>query len=158
LCKCKISFYGVNCEKSNKAVQYVKSEGNVMTPFVISFGAGYGIIYIIGFTIIYCYFEKCKEKKQNNNEQTEQKSKIYFEKEYQLTQNKVLDIEANIEMSEKVRDEANKNDIKNDIRTVNNSYQLVGKNDDRELNSGGMVKTEEIKIIPKTTENNDIKL
>jgi hypothetical protein len=129
-----------------------------MTPFVISFGVGYGLIYIIGFTIIYCYFEKCRKKNQNNNEQTEQKSKIYFEKEYQLTQNKVLDIEANIEMSEKVGDEANKKEIKNDIKTVNNSYQLVEKNDDRELNSGGMVRTEEIKIIPKTTENNDNKL
>lgn len=149
MCKCKISFYGVNCEKSNKAVQYIKPEGNVMTPFVVSFGVGYGLIFIIGFSIIYYYFEKCKDKKPTNNEQIENKSKIYLEKEYQLTQNKVMDIEANIEMSEKVRDEAKKD------KTVNNSYQLVGKSDDRDLNSGGMVRTEEIKIIPKTTENND---
>lgn len=129
-----------------------------MTPFIISFSVGYGMLYIIGFSIIYCFFEKCREKKASNNEQTEQKSKIYLEKEYQLTQNKVIDIEANIEMSEKVREDANNKDEKNEVKTLNNSYQLVGKNDDREMNSGGMVRTEEVKIIPKTTENNDNKL
>ena len=159
ICKCKMFYYGENCEKKLNSIQFTKSYGNVMTPFVISFGIGYSFLYIIGFTIIYYCFEHRIGKKKKIRQETEQRSKIYEDKEYQLTQNKAIDIEANNnEIFSKKIDDAIKKDEKEENKLVDNSYRLIGNKGDQEMNTVGMIRTEEVKMIPKTTENHDNKL
>ena len=78
----------------------------------------------------------------------EQKSKFYLDNDYHLTQNKIVDTEANLhnalqteERNRKMKEEAKV------MRNTDNSYKMINKNVDQEANLGGIVITEEEKII-----------
>ena len=158
LCKCNGFYLGDNCQNVRSGVQAVNSKTNVMTPFIIGFSVGYGSIFIIGFLVIYlCFKDRIVKETSGSISESEEKSKVFMENEYHLTQNKVIDPEVNLKeiITEEVKKEEKKEEKKEGKKSSDNSYRLVSKQVDHEANLGGLIRTEEENILKKADENNN---
>ena len=112
ICKCRFRYYGDNCDKRRDDIKYTTPNSNIMTPITVGFSVGYGSIYVIGFTIIYYYFQYCHKEKEKDEESEIVSSKIFMDQEYQLTQNKIVDTEAGFKIAERITEENKKEEEK----------------------------------------------